>query len=267
VRHSDQGLNITEHGRTIEQPSRLHTLYRRSLDPLVRWFGRAGAVVLSLTVAILVIIGVGWILGTMLDMMGEGGVTRIDREVQAFFISHRAPALTSFMGVATYFGDSSVVLIVVLILGLLWSWQTRAINLLAVLVGAYVGARIIETAVKILTHRPRPPTEEAIGEFTRFAFPSGHATYASAVYGTVAVLAIASLGWNKRRVIWTVAICLITVISLSRLYLGAHWLTDVLGGAILGAAWAMCLVTTTRTLELIQAPRRRPSPPPEPANE
>jgi undecaprenyl-diphosphatase len=244
---------------TLQQPFRLHNLYRRSLDSLVHWIGRIGALALSLTVAILVILGIGWLLGTLLTVIGEGGVTDIDRQVQAFFVDHREPALTSFMSLATYFGDSSVTLIVVLLLGLLWSWQTRTINPLALLVGAYVGARITETTVKMLTHRPRPPAEEAIGEFTRFAFPSGHATYASAIYGTVAVLAIASLGWNKRRVIWAVTACLIAVVGLSRIYLGAHWLTDVLGGIILGAVWAMCLITTTRTLEFIPNPKRRAS--------
>jgi membrane-associated phospholipid phosphatase len=246
---------VAEYRRTRLQPTHVRTLQRRCLDLVVRWSSPGAALALLLAIGLLVVVGVGWLLGMLLEVIGGGGVTEIDSQVQRFIVNHREPWVTSFMGVATYFGDSSVVLIVVLAVGSVWSWQARAIYPVALLVGAYVGARVTETAVKMLTHRLRPPTEQAIGEFTHFAFPSGHATYAAAIYGTMAALAIACLGSKWRDLVWGAAILIIAVIGFSRVYLGAHWLTDVLGGFLLGAFWAVCLFMTTRTVKSIKASR------------
>jgi membrane-associated phospholipid phosphatase len=81
-----------------------------------------------------------------------------------------------------------------------------------------------------------------------------------------ALAAAANARWPHKVTAWTAAVVLVGLVGLSRLYLGANWLTDVLGGGALGAAWLFALLTTTRTVHALHAgtsPDQRP-PPPDP---
>src|SRR6266511_2514791 len=116
------------------------------------------------------------------------------------------------------------------------------------------GAWVLSDTVKDLTHRARPPAAQAIGHWTGFAFPSGHTTKATAVYGMLAALLAATTPrWGRKVSVWTAAALLAGLVGLSRLYLGAHWLTDVLGALTLGAAWLFVLLAATRTVDALHA--------------
>jgi membrane-associated phospholipid phosphatase len=150
--------------------------------------------------------------------------------------------------------------------GLVWWWRRHRFRPLALLAAAYLGARVVETSVKVLTHRPRPPAAEAVAEFTRFAFPSGHAVYALAVYGMLALLVIRR--WEKGRMpVIIAATVLVGLIGISRVYLGAHWLTDTLGGFILGGLWLSSLVFLIRAADELKDADRLARPTGRRANE
>ena len=85
---------------------------------------------------------------------------------------------------------------------------------------------------------PRPPGMDMLHGY---AFPSGHATLATATYGFLAILLARDVRPPYRLVLYIFASLLILLIAFSRLYLGAHWLTDVVGGMLLGLAWAALL--------------------------
>lgn len=74
-----------------------------------------------------------------------------------------------------------------------------------------------------------------------YAYPSGHATLATSTYGFLAILLARDVRPGYRLTIYISASLLILLIAFSRLYLGAHWLTDVVGGMLLGSAWAALL--------------------------
>jgi undecaprenyl-diphosphatase len=85
---------------------------------------------------------------------------------------------------------------------------------------------------------PRPPGMDML---QGYAYPSGHATLATATYGFLAILLARDVRPPYRLAIYIFASLLILLIAFSRLYLGAHWLTDVVGGMLLGSAWAALL--------------------------
>ena len=72
------------------------------------------------------------------------------------------------------------------------------------------------------------------------AYPSGHAAYSVALIACATVLVRAGVGWAVRSAVLTIAIVLVALVALSRVYLRAHFLTDVLGGVALGlAVWSI----------------------------
>jgi len=139
---------------------------------------------------------------------------------------------------------------------------SRAVPL-GLLGAALAGAWLLSTLTKQLTQRPRPPATQAIGHWAGFAFPSGHATSATAAYLRDARRPAGRRHprWGRKVVWWVAAVVAAGLVGLSRLYLGANWLTDVLGGHALGAAWLTGLLTLARTVLTLRTPATTPGPP------
>jgi undecaprenyl-diphosphatase len=107
--------------------------------------------------------------------------------------------------------------------------------------------------VKQVVHRPRPPTAAALQTFG-LSFPSGHAMMAAVAYLTLgAVAARAERSTASRRLLIALALALVGLIGVTRVYLGAHWPSDVLAGWTLGALWAW--LTATLAARLTRADR------------
>jgi undecaprenyl-diphosphatase len=105
-----------------------------------------------------------------------------------------------------------------------------------------LGGGLIDTAVKVAVGRPRPEVDEPILEAFGNSFPSGHSMQAVVCYGALllVVLPLLSPRAARRAIVATVALAL--AIGISRLALGVHFISDVLGGYVLGAAWLACSV-------------------------
>lgn len=220
-----------------------------SLNRLGQWNLSAGALGLLIMLGLAALVGIGYILGLALRELAESQSSP-DRWIQTFVVTHREQWLTTMMQAVTLLGDSSFVIGVICIVGIVWSYLARSLQPLVLLVVTYLGARVIESTVKELSHRPRPPIEQAVDHFTHYAFPSGHAIYAITIYGMIAALLIlVSRQRQKRLAIWVVATVIVGFVGSSRVYLGAHWLTDVMGGYILGVAWLIILLVTTQRID------------------
>jgi undecaprenyl-diphosphatase len=254
--------------RQLDRPwvERLRARYQRQLAFLAERLRPGGALGLSLTVSVLALVGAGWAFGAVLQdvLAGDEGAL-LDGPVQRFFVAHREAWLTPLMRVATGLGNAAVLVGVVLLAGLAWWVRTRSWRRLGLLAVAWLGAWVLSDAIKLLTHRARPPVSQAIGHWTGYAFPSGHTTMASAVYGLLAALLAATTSrWGRKVAAWTAALLLAGLVGLSRLYLGAGWLTDVLGALALGAAWLFVLLTAARTVRALHR-RTADTGPPHPA--
>jgi undecaprenyl-diphosphatase len=183
------------------------------------------------------------------DVVVGRGSARFDRPVMEWFARHREPWLTKVMWVVTTFGSSAVLIPLGLAVGVWYWWRRGTPRPFVLLSVAYVGSELLSETVRALSRRDRPPAALAAGHFAGFAFPSGHATHSVAVYGMLAVVLSASAPlWRRKVAIWTGAFSIATAVGISRLYLGAHWLTDVLGGFALGNLWLFLVVVAARAI-------------------
>src|SRR5207244_6591004 len=95
-----------------------------------------------------------------------------------------------------------------------------------------------------------------IGTASGSSFPSGHATGTVAVYGMLAALLAASTPyWSRKVGLWAGAAILWLVVGITRLYLGVHWLSDVLGGYALGGLWLFSYLTVIHSVERVARQR------------
>jgi membrane-associated phospholipid phosphatase len=111
---------------------------------------------------------------------------------------------------------------------------------------------LVNTGVKLLVDRPRPPTVGLLLQESTWSYPSGHATSGITVVAALGVVALVALRSRWR---WGVALPLFVLaplIGVSRVVMGVHWPTDVLGGWALGTAW-----TTTVALAIVLDEHRR----------
>jgi len=201
-----------------------------------RWF--AGAALL----AALVFGALTWIV-----LANNNAPTAVDLNVESFVVAHRSAWATDLMKVLTWLGSSALLVPLSLLVGGYFLLRRRDWRPLALL-GVGLGVAIFwSSLVKGLVKRPRPPLADGIGlTFRGWAFPSGHATQSLAGWTLLAVIA-AGVMRRRQWVPWAVAAVVILVVGFSRIYLGAHWLTDVLGGWSLAAAWVLVVLTFART--------------------
>jgi membrane-associated phospholipid phosphatase len=136
------------------------------------------------------------------------------------------------------------------------------------LVAAFSGASLLNLLVKLTFERPRPAFRDADLTFDTFSFPSAHASVSVAVYGALTVIVFRDLrGARVRAGVLLALVGLLASIGFSRIYLGAHYFSDVLAGISLGTAWLMTCVLAINACEAWLHGRartggRRVSPPP-----
>jgi undecaprenyl-diphosphatase len=169
------------------------------------------------------------------DYLDREALTRWDVEFSTWLHVHADPTLTSFFRIVTLAGNV-VTLAIFTVAVAAWFMRRGRINEAVVVLVSALGIEVLNGALKLLFHRQRP--EYAYVHLDTYSFPSGHATGATAIYGVVIYLLVRN-GARSARVLAAVAFAaLIPLIAFSRLYLEAHYLSDVLAGCSLGAAWA-----------------------------
>jgi membrane-associated phospholipid phosphatase len=138
-------------------------------------------------------------------------------------------------------------------------WRRRPLDAAALAI-VLLGAAVLVVLLKHAFRQPRPDLFQSLAPALGYSFPSGHALLSSCLYGYLAALLV--LDGPRRRWWPAAALALLVVgISWSRLYLGVHWLSDVLAGGLVGAFWVTCCLLA-RQLALGRYQQRRPQPRP-----
>jgi membrane-associated phospholipid phosphatase len=180
-----------------------------------------------------------------------GGTQAFDVAILQWLHNHQSKTLTALMVEMTYLGTGTVVIVVVGVAAL-FLWHTEHKHSARLLLAATIGNILLNGALKLVYHRARPSVFEWQTTAVSSSFPSGHAMSATVVYGTVAYLLmrLQKHHWAKMLTLFA-AVSLILLICLTRLYLGVHYPSDVIGGIIVGLAWAsFCMATLEASLAL-----------------
>lgn len=189
----------------------------------------------GITILTGVLLVTSWILLTIPHHLAvEGLFTNVDLYLFNGLQNLRSPVSDQLLIAITELGNGLVLYAFTLLISI-WLlirgyWRAAVHWLITVIV---VG--LLTQALKLHTAVPRPPIIDA--NLFSYAFPSGHASLSVAVYGFLAVIIARELRRNWHWVPYSFAAFIIVAIGFSRLYLGAHWLSDVLAGWSLGLLW------------------------------
>jgi membrane-associated phospholipid phosphatase len=207
----------------------------------------------TLTIALGLLLELGW---------SSDGSTKFDSDITRWFVDQRSPTRTDAMRVITSLGSSWVVvpLAVVAVVGLVVAHRRWLALFVALSVS---GASLLSVLAKDVIERERPPLDLRLQHSVSYSFPSGHSTQAAATYIAFAVVVtVLSRSRPVRTIAWLVATLVVFLVGVSRVYLGMHWATDVLGGWMLGSAWVagLTLALTPLTTETRPSLSRTRSP-------
>ncbi|MEG8178260.1 phosphatase PAP2 family protein [Nocardia terpenica] len=137
--------------------------------------------------------------------------------------------------------------------GLVWRRMWGRAGLVGV---ATAGAGVLVVGVKHVVGRSRPPVVDHLVVETNQSFPSGHSLGSIVVIGVLAALLVLGAGRTAVRVaIIAVAAIFVAAVGISRLYLGVHWPTDILGGWSLGGLWLVLCLVAWRPVQSVVAAR------------
>jgi membrane-associated phospholipid phosphatase len=176
------------------------------------------------------------------EMQEQGWVVSFDTLIANSFHRNATPLATSFFLLLTRFGLE--LLWVFIILVGIYFINKRQWPYLLMLVITFAGGQLLNTSLKLFFSRPRPSFDDPIITALHYSFPSGHAMLSFITYGLLAYfLIIKTPGRPRRLLIIISAGVLVALIGLSRIYLGVHYLSDVIAGYAAGGFWLSICIT------------------------
>ena len=229
---------------------------------LARLLGPHVALLATLLVAGLLVTALTAASAEIYDEVEDGeGIADFDRPSLELALRLRSSgldrAITAFTDLGSVVGMTTLAVLATLAMTVAWRRRSPAVLMLA----ATAGSVSMTVVGKSVVGRTRPPLADAVPPYESSAsFPSGHALNAVVVAGLLADLLVRRQrrGWARIATL-TAAATFAALMGASRVYLGHHWLTDVLVAWTLGLAW-LTLVVVAHRLFLTVSRRRTRSP-------
>lgn len=198
---------------------------------------------LRLLIAFMLCIGFGVAFGYIASAIGNESIASFDTAIIGFVQGLETPWLTTVMKFFTWIGSGYVVVPIAVIgfsvLYFALHYRQQAFLLIVVIAGSV----IFNTILKNYFKRERPEIYRIL-DANGFSFPSGHSMMAFALYAIIAYIA-----WrNVKTMTSRVALLLFTafmiiIIGVSRIYLGVHYPSDIIGGFTVSALWVTIAIT------------------------
>ena len=204
---------------------RLAELVDRGRDPSFRLFAALVAVMLAAAAVFA---------DLSEDYLTRDPIVRWDVEFSEWLHAHAVGALVDFFKVVTLAGNVAFLAAVVLAAAA-FLLRRRAFTEAVLVCAVAVGIEVLNAGLKLAFHRPRPRL--AFTHLDTYSFPSGHAAGSVAIYGVLVFLIVRHARPLKAAWWGLLFLAVVVTIGFSRLYLEAHYLSDVLAGLALGILW------------------------------
>lgn len=183
----------------------------------------------------------------------NGALERVDTAVHDWAVGERTAGATIFFTTMSDAGGPAGVSVVLFVVCVVLAFQRRWRWIIYLVVTA-AGGGLLDLELKRYFARARPAVAEMLRQATGYSFPSGHAMGSAVVFGALAYLAFRAIrSWPARTAVIAFLYTLVAAVAFSRVYLGVHWVSDVLGGITAGTVW---VTTTTVAYETMRRIRR-----------
>lgn len=202
---------------------------------------------MCLAVGVTLFIMIGWGAGALWTSIAGSG----DLEFVQELARQREAQVTVAAKVLTWAGSAFLLVPLALVCCalLVRAGLRREAIAVAVSLG---GAMLISDVVKLLVSRPRPPLEH-LQSVNGSSFPSGHATQASAFWFSLLLAAHTARARKPLvRALTIAAVLLVAAVAISRVYLGVHYVSDVIAGVLLGTGWAVYVARCVRDATFVR---------------
>jgi len=246
------------------ETARAHgAFHRRALDPTPgdratlertlarRWRERREGVptaiflVACAVVLLVLLVAFGYLVAKVLDGTALG---HADASVARWFAAHRTPDLDRATHYATLAAETVTITVLAVVTVAVTALRWRRWREPMLVATAVVGEVSIFLLVTLLVERQRPPVRHLDQAPPTSSFPSGHTAAAICTYGALTILANErARSALVRGLFWTLALLVPVAVGTSRMYRGMHYLSDVLGGVLLGVVW---LYVATRGIRI-----------------
>ncbi|MFD5144046.1 phosphatase PAP2 family protein [Streptomyces sp. NPDC058401] len=179
----------------------------------------------------------------------HGAPYALDRDIHQWAVDHRPPVLTALLRLVTATGTGPLPYLCAAGAGWIAGHDIRSrLRTAAGALAFLLTAQAVRYAVMYCLARSRPPTADWAAHASGFAFPSGHTTTSALVAGLLALALCRKTGSAGHRWIRALLGCWAVGVGLSRICLGVHWPTDVLGGWLYALAWLSAAATWLRSV-------------------
>jgi membrane-associated phospholipid phosphatase len=199
---------------------------------------------LYLTLSLLILLVAAWTFGAIAeDVITNDPLTNVDVQFSTWLRQHSVDWLTRCLLLITDLHSLLGVTVMTLALSA-YLWIRRLRIWVLTLALTVFGGMLLNFLLKHVFVRARPHFDNPLLTLTTYSFPSGHTLMATVFYGTLCVLIVTRVrSWRWRGLAIWAAAAMILLVGFSRIYLGAHYLSDVLAAIAEGLAWlAFCLV-------------------------
>jgi undecaprenyl-diphosphatase len=213
---------------------------RGQRGPRRRRLGVTGGLLLAVVLA-------GFFVAALGSVVSGLGIQQLDAPASRFVVPYRTAGLVNLAKVVTALGSPGVTVAVAVAALVVLIWRFRRLEAAVFLAIAVAGGDLSYLVLKHLVHRARPPG--ALVHLSSFSFPSGHTVGAATLYFALAWI-VSRRHPTVRVAAWAGALVVVAAVGATRIELGAHYASDVIGGFALGGFWVATAATAWAACEL-----------------
>lgn len=220
-------------------------------------FSPEGELGLHFTCGAALMVLAAWLFGEVAEEMVEGDTQQVDTAVSRWFEANHVGWVTQLMFVVTQWHAAPGILAMAAVMG--WQlWRRREHYWLLAMLLAVPGGMGLNVVLKHSFQRARPVFETPLLELSTYSFPSGHTAGATLFYGFLTAYLLVRLdSWRSRLLLMAAATTMVLLVGASRVYLGAHYPTDILAAMCSGLAWLAVCITGVSTFRRRRAQQGR----------